>query len=1212
MRREYWIGGIFFLVFLAFMIGITISGGKTIQAPSSRTVNSPPPAEVAPTPTAVSLAFDEPIESVTEPVSMQSITLSVEPSPTISAGSGVFQIDGYCKGEDGTVLNNIEIKVYIVNKEEKNFWFMSEWNEETEKTATDENGYYKVSLKGPNQYEIRAIPTSNYLALREEFTLTPSQRTLTKNFTHPLAPFKARGKVIDKTTKAPIAGAEVQLMPRGASNHPNQVFETAISASDGSFEIQRLAKGIFCFIANADGYLDFRPYYPTLDSDHPLNNVVIDQSTQEKTYTIEMEPGGSAVFHVVNADKQPVAQAKIVIIQDSVDIKYVHSETTESDGEAKSSELPYTKLIAQVTHKDYGTAYSAIFEPGTKSNPTQVTIALDGSASISGHVTNAKGVPVPGKKIVLEYLSVKQWNQLPEQEIKTDETGYYSYDKLAAGTYRVSFSGANTSTTLHQRREIALKAGDRQIVDFQMGETRELRGKVVTKSESQPVEKASVYAVIYIKGNIEGTEGTETDAQGEFVIPNAPKGDEIQFQLNKQGYSHTIHHREMDGSYYTLTIDKAGQVRGVVLTPDNQPIPGAKVWPMRYFSFSEPDPMTYDTFLTDNNGTFEFTDLYPMDYRFRASAQGYTDSDSAQYSVHQGESIESVIIQMKEGMQVQGVVLDPQGQPLPGAAVTVYSTIPNIDRNRWGSHMEETEFPVAAVSSSDGTFQIDNFPSEGDEIIVRHENFAPARYKVAAIPPETQTEPQIHTIQMSVGGSIVGKVLDKQNQPIKSTQLVIQNFPENLYRFLAFTDENGEYRFDKLPATNFMVLKQADDRDNNDDEYKTVAVENGQEARCDFGGGEGAVVHGMVFKGKDPYPNVAVALEGSSADMDTDGIGHYFLTTTDSQGNYSFQGIPEGSYQMIASTRVYGHVDQSNCDYSGNIQITKDRTEYLQDIFLGIFTITGTVLDADTKQPLGNVTINPSSHGVNQLNAKTGDDGVFTVMPQDPGTYTFSAIKDGYETKEFQVTIEPDGTKTTYEVTVEMNLIQDDMILIAHLIFDGEPASSSWAHFRSDPQSFTDMLVNSSLPEPGGYRVTGMPEGEINISVYAYCNGKGRSSLPYRVIMRKNQVTEITMNIFETKYYLVFLKTPENTPIGDSPITVEINFPNQPYRQDFHIPKNFQQTEGNLLPLELPVGKQLIRVSTPGYQPMEFIAEEVALPGPNEGQQRIVLNFFRQ
>lgn len=1206
MKREYWIGGVFFLLFLAFMIGVSVLGGKPAPAPVAANPISSTPAAAIPTPTAVSLIFDESVESVTEPVSAQSIVLSVEPSPTNSMGDGEYWVAGYCKGEDGTVLTGVEIGVFIDNEAERHFWDYYDWNQETGKTVTDENGYYKISLQGPNKYFIRATPAANYLAIWEEFSLTPSQRTLAKHFTHPLAPFKARGKVIDKQTKSPIAGAEVKLMPHMSDNQPKQRIESAKTASDGTFEIQRLAKGTFIFVASADGYLDFRPYFPKTDSEHPLNNVVISQSTQDKTYTIEMEPGGWATFRVTTADKKPIDKAMIVITQNSIDMSYVHNETTDANGEAKSGELPYARLIARVSHKQYGTAYSAIFEPGSKDNPTQVTINLDGDASITGHVTNAKGEPVPGKTIKLQYISVENWSQFPEQEIKTDEAGSYSFDKLTAGTYRIHFAGAETNPSQRSRREIALKAGERRIVDFQMGETRELRGKVVTKKDTQPVPEANVYAVIYKQNNIEGTDEAITDDKGEFVIPHAPKGDEIQFQLNKQGYSHTIHHREMDGSYYTLTIDKAGQVRGVVLTPDNQPIPGAKVWPVRYYDFS-PDPMQYDAFITENDGTFEFTDLYPMDYRFRASVQGYTDSDSAQITVHQGESIDSVIIQMKEGVQVQGVALDPQGQPLPGVSLTVYSCIPNIDRNSWSSHMSETEFPVAAVSGADGSFQIDNFPSEGDEIIARHENFAPARLKV--VPDPSAAEPQIHTIQLSVGGSVLGKVLDKQNQPLKSVKLCAQNFPENLFRRLTFTDENGEYRFDKLPAAPFMILKTANEDSSQEEEYKTATVVNGQETRCDFGGGEGAVVLGTVFKGKDPYPNVAVALDGHSNDFETDGIGHYFVTTTDGEGNYSFQAVPEGSYEINASTRVYGRIGASNSDYTSSLQITKDRMEYRQDIFLGIFTITGTVVDADTRQPLNNVTINPADNSVYSLRTKTGEDGVFTLMPQDPGTYTFSAIKDGYETKEFQVTIEPDGTKTTYVVNVEMNLIQDDMILIAHLFFDGEPASTSWAHFSSNPQPFSGSLVNSNLPEPGGYRVTGMPEGEIEISVYAYCNGKGRSSFPYRVVMQKNQVTEIAMNIFEMKPYLISFKTPDDSTIGASPIVLEIDFFNRPYRRELLV--SGSQRDGNLLTLELPTSKQLVRLRVPGYQPVEFIPEAVAQPGTNNNRKQIILNLLQ-
>ena len=1145
-------------------------------------------------------------------------------NPSLAADAAVatvtkdeYWLVGYTVDEENQPLSGARIVVHPVSEKIAGHTVEGEDGAVAE-TETGEKGYYAILLDEPQHYQARSIPPENYLTLVEPFTLTETEKTATVNFVHPPGGLKVKGKVLDKETEQPVEGAEVVLIKQRRNNPPKQQMERAVTDEDGLFTIHRVAAGIFRLEAKADGYVDFRPFRD--DGQHSLRNIQVNEITQNKEHIIRMEPAGSAEFHVVDSGQRPVVNTLVQINKDADLLNNAGNCTTNRSGVAVTDKLPNVPLIAVVKHKELGKGYSSVFKPGSKENPAIVKITIAKGASVSGHVTGMDGQPIPEKTIFAEYLSFENWSRPPQESATTDENGEYSIEDLVPGAYRISLSNDSWQLKPLQSHEIELKAGDaRTDVNFSLlGRTKELRGKVVSR-KNEPLEGIFVHAVVYSKdGGISGSGSAQTDENGEFHVLAALIGNEVQYQLQGgKGYAHTIKRAPMDEDYVIITMKYTGSISGMVLNPEGQPAAGASVCPIRLYS-SDDYINTYKTIVTDVDGSFQFDDLDPMDYRICAQAPGYTRKKSEKITLHEEESVESVVIKLETGMEVTGAVVDPAGAPVPSAAVSILSYVPNNSRNSWGTFGSQ-EFPEAAVTDAEGVFRIDSFPPEGDTLVVRHERFAPIKFAVNPL----MLDQQPFTIRMTEGGAIEGKVADWQGAAVSNVFIQVRNYPENLYRYRTQTDGEGEFRFNRLAPASYMVIKEGLIDIISDSEYKTIAVKEGMTARADFGTGAGATVHGTVFERGEPAPGAAVAL--LSRQVNSNEIGVRMNTQSAANGTYSFQCVPEGEYQIIVLTdsgdklhspnttyMTNGRLHTSNAECCVTIQIISDQPEYLQDLYVASLEVQGTVLDAGSQEPIAGVKIQPRRyhHGnqmgnTRRMTADTDTEGRFTLYPQESGNCILTAIKEGYKTKEFSLSIPSiHPSEVAPAIRADLFLDKDETSLLVRLLYRGEPAAVSWAQFTIRTGDFSQSLFEVPQPEMGLYRVTGMPEGVFDLSVRAYCESKVLNANSPQIVLRQGEATAIDMRLFKTERYVIVLQTPDESNLEGTAAIDLLDMPNEAPRTVIlgtRIPNGFW--------LEIPSEQRHVRLTVPGYQPVEFDPD--ALADASEIERMITLKLFR-
>lgn len=260
------------------------------------------------------------------------------------------------------------------------------------------------------------------------------------------------------------------------------------------------------------------------------------------------------------------------------------------------------------------------------------------------------------------------------------------------------------------------------------------------------------------------------------------------------------------------------------------------------------------------------------------------------------------------------------GQPIKGKARKITIKVDEIFKGN---------LPNEVITSDDG-FQCDNFPfksgvsyliySKG--ILENTENILPVGLCSGTAPIENAQDSINFLRQLKEGKTpsiLYGKVekfinqKNTPNQPLDKTKIVLTKIyskengenkePKKKDRKVtAFTDENGEYKFENLTEGRYKI---------------SAELPNGlwmQEHREFNGGGTPFCVNYPLsvrvdgrISGKisDADETAAEFLKLSLIPTNKDSKFYQYLAQTDKDGNYTFYGVPEGKYKISIYLQGY-------------------------------------------------------------------------------------------------------------------------------------------------------------------------------------------------------------------------------------------------------------------------------------------------------------------
>ena len=349
------------------------------------------------------------------------------------------------------------------------------------------------------------------------------------------------------------------------------------------------------------------------------------------------------------------------------------------------------------------------------------------------------------------------------------------------------------------------------------------------------------------------------------------------------------------------------------------------------------------------------------------------------------------------------------------------------------------------------------------------------------------------------------------------------------------TDANGAYSFSKLPAGDYTVkvvkngaltdLDQTEDPDSTKDSASgVISLSNDHRTETDvnFGYIANNSINGTIYRDSDRdgrkgdtegrYSGVTVQLLDASGNV-------VATTTTDKDGKYSFEHLPDGTYSVtvvkdgaLADADQTGDPDNKLDNASEPITLDEDNPTK-GDVDFGYVpnnTITGTVYRDDNRDKM----IDGDEPGLERVSVQlldedgnvlqtldTAADGTYAFQHLPDGTYTVkvvrsSAIKDYDQTEDPDATV--DDTSAVYTMGPGHSLQENvnfgyvpDYSIAGRVYRDSDKSGS----YTDGEETFSGVTVDlldkdgnvvgtTTTDADGTYSFTKLPAGTYRVKVH--------------------------------------------------------------------------------------------------------------------------------
>ena len=585
---------------------------------------------------------------------------------------------------------------------------------------------------------------------------------------------------------------------------------------------------------------------------------------------------------------------------------------------------------------------------------------------------------------------------------KTDANGNYSFDNLPDGTYSVKVVKDGALTDLEQTED--------------PDGAKDSASEPITLDEDNPTKKNVNFGYVpdyFIKGTIyrDGNRSGALDAGEklyEGVTVNLVGADGTVVATTTTDADGTYSFDKLPAGTYTVTVAQDGPIAGLEQTGD----PDAT-------KDNSSEPITLNN---DNPSTTDVNFGYIADNSLSGTVYRDDSRNGDQDGTEPGYSGVTVQLLDASGNVVATTTTDTNGtysfSKLPDGTYSV-----KVVKDGELADTEQTEDPDATKDNASEPVTLGEDNPTKDHIDF---GYVPD-YSIHGLVYRDGDRDETHGVTEKGYANQTVELRDKDGKVVATTT----------------TDENGAYSFAKLPAGDYTVkvvkdgaltdLDQTEDPDSTKDSASgVISLGNDHRTETDvnFGYIANNSINGTIYRDGDRdgrkgdtegrYSGVTVQLLDASGNV-------VATTTTDKDGKYSFEHLPDGTYSVkvvkdgaLTDTDQTGDPDNKLDNASEPITLD-EKNPTKGDVDFGYVpnnTIKGTVYRDDNRDK----TINGDEPGLERVSVQLLDeDGkVLQTLDTDAdGNYAFQHLPDGKYTvkvvrsssiKDYDQTEDPDAT----------------------------------------------------------------------------------------------------------------------------------------------------------------------------------------------------------
>ena len=309
----------------------------------------------------------------------------------------------------------------------------------------------------------------------------------------------------------------------------------------------------------------------------------------------------------------------------------------------------------------------------------------------------------------------------------------------------------------------------------------------------------------------------------------------------------------------------------------------------------------------------------------------YLTSQSDTFDLVAGGSVENLVLTMKIGGAISGIVMDESGVPLEGAVVAV--------RDEWLGDVNPESLPNKSTTDGAGQFTLRSLPAGYHNLICSNDGYLTVEMSEIAVEEGMNTANL--ELRLTRGALLEGIVTDLTGEPIEGARVVAIDTSDGLRKISKNSDLTGKFVFDNLGR--FPVDIAVEKNGFADVRLFEVPV-NGQPINIQLealGGMRGTVLQ------EDGTPLRAFSVSPRIIEGDRELTKVPARTFQSEDGFFQFDGLEPGLYNVIIGAPGFAQA------VIEGVAVNSNQWVDMQTVRLGQGgRVLGQIIDANTNQPV--------------------------------------------------------------------------------------------------------------------------------------------------------------------------------------------------------------------------------------------------------------------